>query len=281
MKNYFYYFGLTCLLLFTSFKKKDNINVVKISDKLYASETEVSNGEYKEFLDYLKQNDIAGYKKYNVDSNQWRDELAYNEPYVIYYFRHPSYVKYPVVNVSHDGAMAYCKWLTEKYHAKENRKFKKVLYRLPTEKEWMLAARGGLDSNSIFPWKGTSLRNNKKGQWYGGYLCNYKRINEACLKKVGNRTYTVECSMNFGSNAGLNSNAEITAPVRAFLPNGFGLYNMSGNVAEMLQEKGRTKGGSWNSTDYYVRLDTEDEFAGWEKPSPMIGFRVFMEVIVE
>ena len=56
---------------------------------------------------------------------------------------------------------------------------------------------------------------------------------------------------------------------------------MSGNVSEMLANPGRTIGGSWLSSAYYLQIDADDEFAGWEKPSPMIGFRFFMEVIEE
>ena len=48
---------------------------------------------------------------------------------------------------------------------------------------------------------------------------------------------------------------------------------MSGNAAEMLLEKGSTKGGRWNSTGYHVRIDAEDEYADWEDPSPYIGIR--------
>ena len=76
------------------------------------------------------------------------------------------------------------------------------------------------------------------------------------------------------------SNFAYTAPVDSFDPGANGIYNMSGNVAEMLLEKGATKGGSWGSSGYYVRIDAEDEFQGMES-SPYVGFRIFMEVITE
>ena len=49
----------------------------------------------------------------------------------------------------------------------------------------------------------------------------------------------------------------------------------------MLDQAGKTKGGSWDSFGYYIQIDAEDEFAGFNKPSPKIGFRYFMEVIEE
>ena len=40
--------------------------------------------------------------------------MAYNEPFVEYYFRHPAYSFYPVVGVSWEQAMAYSQWRTDR-----------------------------------------------------------------------------------------------------------------------------------------------------------------------
>jgi len=267
--------------------KKIEKSLKPISNDLYAYQTEVTNLDYRIFLKDLKIKGLTD--KYNlcmVDSLGWNKGLMYIEPYVQYYFRHPAYNCYPLVNISYEAANIYCEWLTEKYHSFEKRKFKKVKFKLPTEEEWLKAARGGLDESAIFPWKGISLRNKyQKGTtWKGEYLCNFKDINQACIRKESaSNKLIVDCKKEGIGKfiSPLNYHWEITASVYSFMPNGYGLYNVCGNVAEMLSEKGRTKGGSWASYGYYVRLDTEDEYAGFTKPSPMIGFRYFMVVIEE
>lgn len=257
---------------FFNSKYFDKVLLMQIKDSLYAGNTEVSNGMYRTFIEDLKKKgDIEKSNLYAVDSMKWGDKHFYNEPYITYYYSHPAYINYPVVNVSYSGATAFCEWLTEKYNTYPKRKFKKIRFRLPTEKEWVYAAKGGLDS-VVFPWGYTSLRNIK-----GETLCNFFRINDACIKR--NRE-TGEIVLDCSSYISITDwGADITTPVYSYWPNGYGLYNVCGNVAEMLLEKGRTKGGSWHSSGYYMRIDSEDEYQGFTEPSPMIGFRVFMDVI--
>ncbi len=84
----------------------------------YMDETEVSNLDYREYLYWLDR--VFGesypevYNKALPDTLVWREELAYNEPYVEQYFRHPSYANYPVVGVNWNQANEYCKWRTDR-----------------------------------------------------------------------------------------------------------------------------------------------------------------------
>ncbi len=206
----------------------------------YISATEISNEQYNLFLaDLLAREQIRDYNIAKIDSTRWTDFSIEMTPYQYYYHLHPAYAKYPVVNISFEGAELYCKWLTEKYHALGV----KGIVRMPQEDEWSYAASGGNPEN-IYAWEGNSLHN-KKNNLNG----------------------------NFNFTGPENSESIIMAPVKSFGKNKFGLYNMSGNVAEMLDQTGTHKGGSWDCTEVFISIAAEDIYAGLNGASPFIGFR--------
>ncbi len=100
-------------------------------------------------------------------------------------------------------------------------------YRLPTEAEWEYAAlallgnmsENNINNNKIYPWYGLGVRSpdrKTRGQIYANF-------------KLG-------AGDNMGVAGYLNDAADITAPVKKYLPNDFGLYNMAGNVNEWVYD---------------------------------------------
>lgn len=87
----------------------------------YMDETEVRNVDYREYLYWLGRV-FVDYpevsRKALPDTLVWRSPLGYNEPYVKYYFRYPSYNDYPVVGVDWLQANDYCAWRTDRVNEK-------------------------------------------------------------------------------------------------------------------------------------------------------------------
>ena len=86
-------------------------------DSYYIDEVAVSNTNYREYLHYLARVYTSYpnvYKNALPDTLVWRNPLAYNEPYVRTYFRHPAFNDYPVVGVSWRQASDYCLWRTDR-----------------------------------------------------------------------------------------------------------------------------------------------------------------------
>jgi len=86
-------------------------------NSFYMDEAEVSNLQYREYVYWLMRTYVSYpevYQRALPDSLCWRSKLAYNEPFVEYYFRHPSYKDYPVVGVNWSQAAEFAQWRTER-----------------------------------------------------------------------------------------------------------------------------------------------------------------------
>ena len=96
----------------------DNIPRRATVASFYIDETEVSNEYYREYVYWLERVFGTDYpevaRKALPDTLVWRDRLAFNEPYVELYYRHPAYKDYPVVGVNWLQANDYCAWRTDR-----------------------------------------------------------------------------------------------------------------------------------------------------------------------
>ena len=90
----------------------DNIPRRATVASFYIDETEISNEYYREYVYWLERVFGTDYpevaRKALPDTLVWRDRLAFNEPYVELYYRHPAYKDYPVVGVNWKQATAFC-----------------------------------------------------------------------------------------------------------------------------------------------------------------------------
>ncbi|HIB76159.1 MAG TPA: gliding motility lipoprotein GldJ [Flavobacteriales bacterium] len=84
----------------------------------YMDETEVTNLFWLEYLTWLERVYGSSFpeivERALPDTLAWREKLAYNEPLVKYYLRHPAYRDYPVVGISWRQANDFCKWRTDR-----------------------------------------------------------------------------------------------------------------------------------------------------------------------
>lgn len=232
--------------------------------------------------EYLMKESIAVYP----DTTVWVKDFnyAYNEPLYDGYFWHTAYKNYPVVGVTWDQARAFCNYKTklksDYNESLKKRKQRPMAFRLPTEAEWEYAARGGIE-NATYPWGGPYLQDDR-----GCYLANFK-------PKRGNY---------LESSDGKSVGYTYTAPVKTYQKNGFGLYDMAGNVAEWTESpysnstyqfsstlnpylsnqayrdvKKSVRGGSWKDISYLLMNGYRD----WERKDSArsyIGFRTVQDI---
>jgi sulfatase modifying factor 1 len=140
--------------------------------------------------------------------------------------------RYPVYYVTWNETQEFCRKLSEK---------EGVTYRLPTEAEWEYAARGGVEGK-IYVW----------GDEKTPLVNGVKHANVADESVKGSKVYeALETDYDkYGYFAGYNDGYAETSPVGSYTPNGFGLYDMAGNVWEWCAD--------WYGDGYYGGSPAKD-----------------------
>lgn len=127
--------------------------------------------------------------------------------------------EHPVVNISWDDALAFCKWLSAN---------EKETYELPTEAQWEYACRAGTKTRYFTGETEESLQ-------------GYANISDASfLAKYANATWSAEW----------NDGHPFSAPVGSLKPNPWGLYDMHGNAWEWCAD--------WYAQDYAKESPVDD-----------------------
>ncbi len=155
---------------------------------------------------------------------------------------------HPVVNVTRDDAIAFCKWLTRR-EIDQERITTAQFYRLPTDLEWSRMA--GIEE---VPGRGPGWRDARKDKvfpWGNSWpppenTGNYADAAAAMASGVPPERTIPRYEDGF----------TYTSPVGSFPPNANGVHDLSGNVHEWVEDPyseldpnrlGVVRGGGWNS----------------------------------
>jgi len=265
-----------------AFCKKLEKELVKINDSLYASKFECSILNYRTFLSDLKSRskDVSMFLPDTFAG--WENHSKFNSKIPIYLY-HPAYYEYPIFSITREAAMAYCQWLNEVYAGYADKKFQQMAFTLPTVSEWETAALSFKNKNQKeayykkdkysqreidFPWLNNNLyrENNSRS--------SYIDLNK--LSNGGSLSYLYFPDFRKANFQDQYYQTNETVPVKSYLPNNKGMYNVCGNVAEMTMNPEITKGGSF--LKYPEDCAIHDTRALYNIPNRDVGFRVFMKV---
>jgi len=278
-----------------SFGKGKSVHTVTLSS-FSMSKYETTNGQYCEFFNSALSQELitvtngivykagsgTSFPYCDTSTSSSHSQIAFlNNTFSVRTKGKRSMINDPMLRVSWYGAVAYCNWRSE-HEGREpcynlstwDCDFSKNGYRLPTEAQWEYAARGGL-SGKRFPW-GDTISHSQANYSSDEYL-----------------PYDVSSTRRYHPawNDGIYP---YTSPVGSFAPNGYGLHDMVGNVAEWCNDRfgsysyasqtnpvgpsigsGRVlRGGSWHCIALGCRVAFRCDIPPDNRLYDGLGFRV-------
>lgn len=264
---------------FLNLRDEAPVHAVRISRPFYLGRHEVTVGQFRRFIEesgYTPESEADGTGGYGYNASYDAAKSPRGDAFEgrdrRYSWRNPGFPQgddHPVVNVTWNDAMAMARWLGKK----EGRR-----YRLPTEAEWEYACRAG-----------TRTRYHNGNEPLS--LLQIANTFDAAARPYWERwrSFALEGS----------DGAAFTSPAGQYLPNGFGLHDMLGNVWEWVADwygedyyaaspgtdppgpaTGAVRvrrGGSWHTWALYARC----AFRNWNTPQTrytLVGMRLLLEV---
>ena len=209
------------LLTADFFKDEHPQHRVRITKPFYLGTYHVTRGQFRQFVaDTAYKTDAekgVGFK----GAFGWNPDKGFdlNEKYSWRNAGFEQTDEHPVVSVSWNDAVAFCKWLSKK---------EGKTYRLPTEAEWEYACRAG-----------TTTRYSSGDD--PETLAKVGNVADATAKaKFPDWKWTIKASDGY----------VFTAPAGKFKPNAFGLYDMHGNAWQWCAD--------WYGAEYYAKSPADD-----------------------
>jgi formylglycine-generating enzyme required for sulfatase activity len=255
MKHVFALFMCTALAFAFQSKKHKTFTppgTVQINDTLYVDQKEISNLSWKEYENWTRNMFGANSPEHRAtlpDTSVWLwGGMNSNHPFQESYSLQKVFRDHPVVGISCEQAQAFCKWRTErvKFYMSIDGHYPNIAfeYRLPSTAEWVFASNGS-----------------------GEAFANMGNIER---KKVSATTTIVSGGMSANVLQYSDEVQHFSFPCGSFKASHLGLYDMTGNVAEMVQEKGICKGGSWHHSPEQCRNGLNISYSA---PTAWLGFR--------
>jgi len=228
------------------FPDEQRMSVVRIEQPFWIARCEVSNEQFAQF-------DSSHDSRF-----EHRSSWIFSEEYLGWPLNKP---QQPVVRVSWNEAMAFCRWLSEKLGEHVT---------LPTEAQWEYACRAGTATPLSFGDLDTDF-------------ARFANLGDVNLRRIADEGWRPKAPDLIPRDSRFNDGALVTAAIGQYQPNAWGLHDMHGNAAEWTRSSERdgsdlkvVRGGSWRDRPKLCRSASRLAYSPWQKVFN-VGFRVVIE----